>query len=142
MFQVFQVFQIFQVFQMKIGKVLQNIKERKKNLEITKMWQPFWVNVWSRMYSDGFYLTKTEKLSQKIWANKLRKIWGFTANLELNLNRVINHVGANDLRYSQDPQAIPKSIIVIDKKATNNKKDILILSIIPRRDNSIANVAR
>ena len=63
MFQVFQVFQVFKVFQMKIGKVLQNIKERKKNLEITKMWQPLWVNVWSRMYSDGFYLTKTEKLS-------------------------------------------------------------------------------
>ena len=58
--------------------------------------------------------------------------------MELNLNRVINHVGTNDWRYSQDPQAIPKSIIDIDKNAKNNKNDILILSIIPRRDNSIA----
>ena len=98
----------------------------KEEIRNYKMREPLWVNVWSRMYSDGFYLTKTEKLSQKIWANKLRKIWGFTANLELNLNRVINHVGANDLRYSQDPQAIPKSIIDIDKNATNNKKDINI----------------
>ena len=56
----------------------------------------------------------------------------------MELNRVIIHVGINDLRYSQDPQAIPKSIIDIDKNAKNNKNDILILSIIPRPDNSIA----
>ena len=110
----------------------------KEEIRNYKMREPLWVNVWSRMYSDGFYLTKTEKLSEKIWANQLQEIRGFSANLELNLNRVIIHVGTNDFRYSQDPQAIPKSIIDIDKNAKNNKNDILMLSIISRLDNSIA----
>ena len=89
------------------------------------------------MCFDGFYLTKSKKLPSYILADQLQNIWGLTSNFQLNLSRVIIHVGTNDLRSSQDPQTIEKSIIDIAKNAKNNKKDILILGIVSSRENSI-----
>ena len=48
---------------------------------------------------------------------------------------VIIHIGTNDLRSSQDPETIAKNIIDIAKNSTTNKNEILVSSIVPRRDN-------
>ena len=48
---------------------------------------------------------------------------------------VIIHVGTNDLRSSQDPKTIAKNIIDIAKSSTTNKNEILVSSIVSRRDN-------
>ena len=53
----------------------------------------------------------------------------------LKVYRVIIHVGTNDLRSSQDPETIAKNIIDIAKNSTTNKNEILVSSIVPRRDN-------
>ena len=50
-------------------------------------------------------------------------------------DRVIIHVGTNDLRSSQAPETIAKNIIDIAKSSTTNKNEILVSSIVPRRDN-------
>ena len=48
---------------------------------------------------------------------------------------VVIHVGTNDLRFSQDPKTIAKNIIDIAKSSTTNKNEILVSSIVSRRDN-------
>ena len=50
-------------------------------------------------------------------------------------DRVIIHVDTNDLRSSQDPETIAKNITYIAKNNTTNKNEILVLSIVLRRDN-------
>ena len=57
--------------------------------------------------------------------------------LKRDPDRVIIHVGKNDLRSSQDPETIAKNIIDITKNSTTNKNEIVsIVSIkVPRRDN-------
>ena len=55
--------------------------------------------------------------------------------LKRNPDRVIIHIGTNDLRSSQDPETIAKNIIDIAKSGTTNKNEILVSSIVPRRDN-------
>ena len=50
-------------------------------------------------------------------------------------DRVIIHIGTNDLRSSQDPETIAKNIIDIAKSGTTNKNEILVSSIVPRQDN-------
>ena len=50
-------------------------------------------------------------------------------------DRVIIHVGTNDLRSSQDPETVAKNIIDIAKNSTPNKNEIRVSSIVPRRDN-------
>ena len=55
--------------------------------------------------------------------------------LKCNADRVIIHVGTNGLRSSQDPETIAKNIIDIAKNSTTNKNEILVSSIVPRRDN-------
>ena len=57
--------------------------------------------------------------------------------LKRDPDRVIIHVGTNDLRSSQDPETIAKNIIDITKNSTTNKNEIVsIVSIkVPRRDN-------
>ena len=50
-------------------------------------------------------------------------------------DRVIIHEGTNDLRSSQAPETIAKNIIDIAKSSTTNKNEILVSSIVPRRDN-------
>ena len=55
-------------------------------------------------------------------------------------DRVIIHVGTNDLRSSHDPVTIAKSIIDIVKNSTTNKNEILVSSIVPRRDNQVNNI--
>ena len=55
--------------------------------------------------------------------------------LKRNPDRVIIHIGTNDLRYSQNPETTVKNIIDIAKSSTTNKNEILVSSIVPRRDN-------
>ena len=55
--------------------------------------------------------------------------------LKCNADRVIIHVGTNGLRSSQDPETIAKNIIDIAKSSMTNKNEILVSSIVPRRDN-------
>ena len=55
--------------------------------------------------------------------------------LKCDPDRVIIHVGTNDLRSSQDPETIAKNIIDIAKNSTTKKNEILVSSIVPRRDN-------
>ena len=55
--------------------------------------------------------------------------------LKRDPDRVIIHVDTNDLRSSQDPETIAKTIIDIAKNSTTNKNEILVSSIVPRRDN-------
>ena len=55
--------------------------------------------------------------------------------LKRDPDRVIIHVDTNDLRSSQDPETIAKNIIDIAKNSTTNKNEILVSSIVPRRDN-------
>ena len=55
--------------------------------------------------------------------------------LKRDSDRVITHVGTNDLRSSQDPETIAKNIIDIVKSSTTKKNEILVSSIVPRRDN-------
>ena len=50
-------------------------------------------------------------------------------------DRVIIHVGTIDLRFSEDPKTIAKNIIDIAKNSTTSKNEILVSSIVPRRDN-------
>ena len=50
-------------------------------------------------------------------------------------DRVIIHVGINDLRSSQDLETVAKNIIDIAKNSTTDKNEILVSSIVPRRDN-------
>ena len=53
-------------------------------------------------------------------------------------DRVFIHVGTNNLRSSQDPETIAKNteLLYIDiaKNSTTNKNEIVVLSIVPRRD--------
>ena len=55
--------------------------------------------------------------------------------LKCDCDRVIIHVGTNDLRSSQDPVTIAKNIIDIAKNSTTNNNEISVSSIVPRRDN-------
>ena len=54
--------------------------------------------------------------------------------LKRDLDQVIIHVGTSDLRSSQDPETIAKNIIDIAKNSTTKKNEILVWSIVPRRD--------
>ena len=54
--------------------------------------------------------------------------------LKRDPDRVVIHVGTNDLRSSQDPVTIAKNIIDIAKNSTTNKNEILVSSIVLRRD--------
>ena len=51
--------------------------------------------------------------------------------LKRDPDRVIIHVGTNDLRSSQDPETIAKNIIDIVKNSTSNRNEILVSSIVP-----------
>ena len=55
--------------------------------------------------------------------------------LKRDPDRVIIHVDTNDVRSGQDPETIAKNIIDIAKNSTTNKNEILVSSIVPRRDN-------
>ena len=55
--------------------------------------------------------------------------------LKRDPDRVTIHVGTNDLRSGQDPETVAKNIIDIAKSSTTNKNEILVSSIVPRRDN-------
>ena len=55
--------------------------------------------------------------------------------LKRDPDRVIIHVGTNDLRSSQDPVTIAKNIRDIAKISTTSKNEILVSSLVPRRDN-------
>ena len=55
--------------------------------------------------------------------------------LKRDRDRVTIHVRTNDLRSGQDPETVAKNIIDIAKSSTNNKNEILVSSIVPRRDN-------
>ena len=54
--------------------------------------------------------------------------------LKRDPDRIIIHVGTNELRSSQDPETIAKTIIDIEKNSTTNKNEILVSSMVPRRD--------
>ena len=54
--------------------------------------------------------------------------------LKRDPDRVIIHVGTSDLRSNQDPVTIAKNIIDIAKSSKTNKNEILLSSIVPRRD--------
>ena len=55
--------------------------------------------------------------------------------LKRDSNHVIFHVGTNGLRSSQDLETIAKKIERdIAKNSKNDKNDILISNIVPRRD--------
>ena len=54
--------------------------------------------------------------------------------LKRDPDRVIIHVGTNDLRSNQDLVTIAKNIIDIAKSSKTNKNEILLSSIVPRRD--------
>ena len=54
--------------------------------------------------------------------------------LKRDPDRIIIHVGTNDLRSNQDPVTIAKNIIDIVKSSKTNKNEILLSSIVPRRD--------
>ena len=55
--------------------------------------------------------------------------------LKRDPDRVIIHVGTIDLRFSEDLKTIAKNIIDIAKNSTTGKNEILVSSIVPRRDN-------
>ena len=55
--------------------------------------------------------------------------------LKRDPDRVIIHVGAIGLRFSEDPKTIAKNIIDIAQNSTTSKNEILVSSIVPRRDN-------
>ena len=55
--------------------------------------------------------------------------------LRRDLDRVIIHVGTNDLRSSQDLVTIAKNIIDIVETSLTNKNETRVSSIIPRRGN-------
>ena len=52
-----------------------------------------------------------------------------------SFNRVIIHVGLNELRSSQDSETIAKNIIDVAKTSTTNNNESLVSSIVPRREN-------
>ena len=54
--------------------------------------------------------------------------------LKHNPDRVIIHVGRNDLRSSQDPVTITKNIMDIAKSSKTIKNEVLVSSIVPLRD--------
>ena len=54
--------------------------------------------------------------------------------IKRDLDRVIIPVGTNDLKSSQDPETIAKNIIDVAKNSTTNENEILVSSIVPRRD--------
>ena len=54
--------------------------------------------------------------------------------LKRDPDRVIIHVGTNDLRSNQDPVTIAKNIINIAKSSKTNKNEILLSSIVSRWD--------
>ena len=54
--------------------------------------------------------------------------------LKRDPDRVIIHVGTNDLRSSQDPVTIAKNIIDIAKSSKTNKNEVQVSSLVPRRD--------
>ena len=56
-------------------------------------------------------------------------------SLKRDPDRVIIHLGRNDLKSSQDPETIAKDIIDIAKNSTTDKNEILVSSIVSRRDN-------
>ena len=51
--------------------------------------------------------------------------------LKRDPDRVIIHVGTNDLRSSQDPVTIAKNMIDTAKTSTTNKNETLVPSIVP-----------
>ena len=56
--------------------------------------------------------------------------------LKRDPDQLIIHVGTNDLRSSQDPETIAKNIIIdFAKNSATNKNEILVSSIVRRRDN-------
>ena len=55
--------------------------------------------------------------------------------IQQQLKRVTIHVGTNDLRSCKEPKVITKKIIDIAKNSTSNKNEMLISSIVLRRDN-------
>ena len=55
--------------------------------------------------------------------------------LKRDPDRVIIHVGTNDLRSIQNLVTIAKNIIDTAKNSTTNKNEILASNIVPRRDN-------
>ena len=56
-------------------------------------------------------------------------------SLKRDPDRVIIHLGRNDLKSCQDPETIAKDIIDIAKNSTTDKNEILVSSIVSRRDN-------
>ena len=89
------------------------------------------------MYKVASYLTERTWL-WNISVDQQQKIWRLTyiqALLKLDPDRLIIHVGTNDLRSSQDPETITKNIIDIAKNSTTNKNEILVSSIVPLPDN-------
>ena len=54
--------------------------------------------------------------------------------LKRDPDRVIIHVGSNDLRSSQDPVTIAKNITDDAKSSKTNKNEVLVSSKIPRRN--------
>ena len=57
------------------------------------------------------------------------------SSLKSDPDRVSIHIGTNDLRSSHNPENIAKNIIHIVKNSTTNKNEILVSSIVLRRDN-------
>ena len=54
--------------------------------------------------------------------------------LKRDPDQVFIHVGTNNLRSSQDPETIAENTIDIAKNSTTNKNEILVSSIVLRRD--------
>ena len=54
--------------------------------------------------------------------------------LKRDPDQVIINVGTNDLRSSQEPGTIAKNIIDFAKNSMTDKNEILVSSIVPRRD--------
>ena len=57
------------------------------------------------------------------------------SSLKSDPDRVSIHIGTNDLRSSHNPENIAKNIIHIVKNSTTNKNEILVSSIVLRREN-------
>ena len=53
-------------------------------------------------------------------------------SLKRDPDRVIIHLGRNDLKSCQDPETIAKDIIDIAKNSTTDKNEILVSSIVSR----------
>ena len=88
------------------------------------------------MYTVGNYLTERRRWLWRILADYDRGYEDLHSASTKTWPWPSNHSCSHKwLKFSQDPETIAKNIVDIAKNITTNKNEILVSSIVPRRDN-------